>query len=308
MRMVESGSINKSLFVLSNVVDALNAGSPRIPYRDSKLTRLLQVFRFEQLMWQDSLGGCSNALIVANVSPSTKHLAETTHTLNFASKSRQIINNPMVNEMPQKNDHKCRRPSPLVSGQHMVSPISTIKSNWELSQRVAILEAKLNATAMNITMGKKNQKTSLKQVDHAESPLKPVKRRRQNEVFDGDFEAEEKSIAALLWGSIQERLKSGSGSENLMDEYILLLANSGSTSLVKRLPGIGEKRANAIIDARMMGNGSYSTIFEMENRCNFKPKLFSSIRQALLVQALYGTNDRETKVENKENKENIRNL
>jgi kinesin family protein 22 len=51
--MVESGNINKSLFVLGNVVDALNRGDKRIPYRDSKITRLLQ----------DSLGGKSNSLV-----------------------------------------------------------------------------------------------------------------------------------------------------------------------------------------------------------------------------------------------------
>lgn len=43
IRLKESGAINTSLFVLGKVVDALNQGLPRIPYRDSKLTRLLQV-------------------------------------------------------------------------------------------------------------------------------------------------------------------------------------------------------------------------------------------------------------------------
>lgn len=43
LRLKESGAINSSLFVLSKVVDALNQGLPRVPYRDSKLTRLLQV-------------------------------------------------------------------------------------------------------------------------------------------------------------------------------------------------------------------------------------------------------------------------
>lgn len=42
-RMVESGNINRSLFMLSQVVDALNSGASNVPYRNSKLTRLLQV-------------------------------------------------------------------------------------------------------------------------------------------------------------------------------------------------------------------------------------------------------------------------
>lgn len=82
-RLVESGAINRSLFVLGQVVDSLNSGAPRIPYRDSKLTRLLQ----------DSLGGAAYALIIANVAPGDAFHLETCSTLNFASKSRQIENN-----------------------------------------------------------------------------------------------------------------------------------------------------------------------------------------------------------------------
>ena len=75
------------MFVLGQVVNALNEGSARIPYRDSKLTRLLK----------DSLGGNSNAILIANIAPSQQTFVETTRTLNFASKSRKIINKPTVN-------------------------------------------------------------------------------------------------------------------------------------------------------------------------------------------------------------------
>lgn len=241
---------------------------------------------------------------MANVSPSVKHLAETTHTLNFASKSRQITNSPVINEMPHKGDVKARRPSPLISTPPATSLSSDIKDNFELSQRVAILEAKLGANASNIASEKKNSK-AFKQIDNMASPVKPAKRRRQIGTFNDDLEAEETTIASSLWSSIQETLKNGSGSESLMDDYILLLANSGSTCLIKKLPGIGEKRANAIIDARLAGGGAYRSISEMEIRCDFKPKLISSIRQALFVQALYGTSGTQAKAGGKEN---IRNL
>lgn len=82
-RLLESGAINKSLFTLGQVVDALNNNSSRIPYRDSKLTRLLQ----------DSLGGRAYALIIANVAPNDSFSMETYNTLKFASKTRQIENN-----------------------------------------------------------------------------------------------------------------------------------------------------------------------------------------------------------------------
>lgn len=85
LRMTESTNINKSLFVLGKVVNALNEGA-RVPYRDSKLTRLLQ----------DSLGGRSNAIMIANIAPGQAFFTETQRTLNFASKSRKIVNKVVV--------------------------------------------------------------------------------------------------------------------------------------------------------------------------------------------------------------------
>ena len=55
IRLTDSVRINQSLFALSNVIHALNANESRVPYRDSKLTRILQ----------DSLGGTSRALMIA---------------------------------------------------------------------------------------------------------------------------------------------------------------------------------------------------------------------------------------------------
>jgi hypothetical protein len=69
----------------------------RVPYRDSKLTRLLQ----------DSLGGRSYGVMIANISPSVNHYQDTFNTLNFASKSRQIINKPVVNTV---DGMPCRLP------------------------------------------------------------------------------------------------------------------------------------------------------------------------------------------------------
>jgi kinesin family protein 22 len=77
-----ASAINTSLFTLGLVVDSLRSGKGRVPYRDSKLTRFLQ----------DSLGGSSFGLLIANVSPAARAAAETMRTLSFASKSREIVN------------------------------------------------------------------------------------------------------------------------------------------------------------------------------------------------------------------------
>jgi len=86
VRVLESGHINRSLFVLGQVVNALNSGHSRVPYRDSKLTRLLQ----------DSLGGTSQAIMIANIAPTSDFFNDTFNTLNFASHSKKIVNNVTV--------------------------------------------------------------------------------------------------------------------------------------------------------------------------------------------------------------------
>ncbi|KAI8318899.1 kinesin-domain-containing protein, partial [Martensiomyces pterosporus] len=87
-RMAESSAINRSLFVLGQVVEALNTGSSRIPYRDSKMTRILQ----------DSLGGESLGMMIVNVAPGEAFLQDTHNTLNFATKSREVVNKPVAHE------------------------------------------------------------------------------------------------------------------------------------------------------------------------------------------------------------------
>ncbi|KAJ2890916.1 hypothetical protein GGI21_006012, partial [Coemansia aciculifera] len=91
-RMAESSAINRSLFVLGQVVEALNTGSSRIPYRDSKMTRILQ----------DSLGGESLGMMIVNVAPGEAFLQDTNNTLNFATKSRQVVNKPVAYEVVEQ--------------------------------------------------------------------------------------------------------------------------------------------------------------------------------------------------------------
>ncbi|XP_040922375.1 kinesin-like protein KIF22 [Toxotes jaculatrix] len=89
IRLKESGAINLSLFTLSKVVDSLNSGTAvRVPYRDSKLTRLLQ----------DSLGGSAHSVMITNIAPEYKYYFDTFSALNFAAKSKLIMNKPFTRE------------------------------------------------------------------------------------------------------------------------------------------------------------------------------------------------------------------
>lgn len=90
----EGAKINLSLSALGNVISALSEGSKNgkhIPYRDSKLTRLLQ----------DSLGGNTKTLMVAAISPADYNFDETMSTLRYANRAKNIKNKPKINEDPK---------------------------------------------------------------------------------------------------------------------------------------------------------------------------------------------------------------
>lgn len=90
--MKEGQKINLSLSALGNVISALVEGrSQHIPYRDSKLTRLLQ----------DSLGGNTKTVMLANCSPADYNFEETLSTLRYASRAKLIKNKPIINEDPK---------------------------------------------------------------------------------------------------------------------------------------------------------------------------------------------------------------
>lgn len=83
-RATEAGLINKSLLTLGRVINALVDRNRHIPYRESKLTRLLQ----------DSLGGRTKTCIIATVATTKTDLEETTSTLDYAFRAKNIRNQP----------------------------------------------------------------------------------------------------------------------------------------------------------------------------------------------------------------------
>ncbi|CAI2730125.1 unnamed protein product [Schistosoma spindalis] len=91
-RFKEATKINLSLSALGNVISALvDSKVKHIPYRDSKLTRLLQ----------DSLGGNTKTLMIACLSPADNNYDETLSTLRYANRAKNIRNKPKINEDPK---------------------------------------------------------------------------------------------------------------------------------------------------------------------------------------------------------------
>jgi len=91
-RLKEATKINLSLSTLCHVISSLtDPKATYIPYRDSKLTRLLQ----------DSLGGNTKTVMIANVGPADYNFDETLNTLRYASRAKNIQNKPRINEDPK---------------------------------------------------------------------------------------------------------------------------------------------------------------------------------------------------------------
>jgi kinesin family protein 3/17 len=91
-RLKEATKINLSLSTLCHVISSLT--DPKctyIPYRDSKLTRLLQ----------DSLGGNTKTVMIANIGPADWNMDETLSTLRYANRAKHIENKPKINEDPK---------------------------------------------------------------------------------------------------------------------------------------------------------------------------------------------------------------
>jgi len=109
-RFKESVSINQGLLALGNVISALGdekrrvgtagngSGTVHVPYRDSKLTRLLQ----------DSLGGNARTLMIACVSPASVNFEETLNTLKYANRAKNIKNKAIVNDRVASAEERMR--------------------------------------------------------------------------------------------------------------------------------------------------------------------------------------------------------
>lgn len=111
----EAKKINSSLSALGNVIDALADRRPHVPYRDSRLTRLLE----------DSLGGnCRTTLLVA-CSPCAVHAAETLSSLRFASRAKRVCNAVRLNVVSDS----------ATADRHLLQRISSLRKELASAHR-----------------------------------------------------------------------------------------------------------------------------------------------------------------------------
>ncbi|KAJ6954914.1 hypothetical protein NC652_006379 [Populus alba x Populus x berolinensis] len=137
MRFKEGVHINKGLLALGNVISALGDDKRRkegvhVPYRDSKLTRLLQ----------DSLGGNSRTVMIACISPADINAEETLNTLKYANRARNIQNKPVVNRDPMSSEMlKMRQQLEYLQAELFARGGCSSDEVQVLKERIAWLEA-----------------------------------------------------------------------------------------------------------------------------------------------------------------------
>jgi hypothetical protein len=145
-RVKESISINSGLLALGNVISALGDESKKgshVPYRDSKLTRLLQ----------DSLGGNSQTLMIACVSPSNDDYNESLNTLRYADRARNIRNKSVIIEdiegssafeviQLRKQVSALKQELMNLKNNNFINPVERVSENalYELQRRCELLE------------------------------------------------------------------------------------------------------------------------------------------------------------------------
>ncbi|THH16360.1 hypothetical protein EW146_g4276 [Bondarzewia mesenterica] len=157
-RAREAGMINQSLLTLGRVINALVERSSHIPYRESKLTRLLQ----------DSLGGRTKTCIIATISPARSNMEETLSTLDYAIRAKSIRNRPEVNQRMTRNS--------LLK--EYIAEIERLKSDVLAAREkngIFFSEDTWNQMSSEREIAKTEMEEAKRQVEIVESQLKSVR-------------------------------------------------------------------------------------------------------------------------------------
>ncbi|XP_038220931.1 kinesin-like protein KIF21A isoform X1 [Zerene cesonia] len=200
-RAREGISINCGLLALGNVISALGDKSRKVmhvPYRDSKLTRLLQ----------DSLGGNSNTVMIACVSPSDRDFMETLNTLKYANRARNIKNRCVVNQdLTSRTIHQLRQEvarlqlelAEYKQGKRVISENG--EEGWsDVVQENAILTSEVESLRRRV----KAMQGTIEQLSARNSELLAEKALGTWAPKDGSPDASDCSLTALVQGYVSE--------------------------------------------------------------------------------------------------------
>ncbi|KAM5270061.1 kinesin-like protein KIF17 isoform 10-T10 [Hipposideros larvatus] len=246
-RLKEATKINLSLSALGNVISALVDGRCKhIPYRDSKLTRLLQ----------DSLGGNTKTLMVACLSPADNNYDETLSTLRYANRAKNIKNKPCINEDPKdallrEYQEEIKKLKEMLAQQMSPSSLSALLSSQEPLNPVQMEEKPLPSPVIQ------HDTEAEKQLIREEYEERLARLR-------ADYEAEQESRARL-----QEDI---AAMRNLYDVKLSTLEDS----LRKETEAV--MKAEVIYKADVMSRAEFANRSEYASTFQYKkPEVYSIV-------------------------------
>ncbi|XP_039441093.1 kinesin-like protein Klp68D [Culex pipiens pallens] len=226
-RLKEASKINRALSSLGNVISALAEKSPHVPYRDSKLTRLLQ----------DSLGGNSKTIMIANIGPSEFNYNETLTTLRYASRAKTIENKPVMNEDPQ--DTKLRE------YQEEIARLRQLITERQMREKSVPKVKKVKQPRVI----KREKSVDSDEKSDSEAEQEPEEDEKENELDFSELDAKAQeallkereataSLAAKL-GELENQLVKGG--KNILDTY-----SERQMELEKKMAEIAERKKREI--------------------------------------------------------------
>ena len=244
----EAQNINKSIMTLGMVINALTKGSKHVPYRDSKLTRVLQ----------ESLGGNSLTYLIINCSPNMLNQTETLSTLRFGQRAKLIKNKVVANTQQSVKELMMK----LKQAEEKIKNLEKILGTWtedreygnnfeEEKNRSKCPECKQlinKINYLNVQINNLSQDNEYLQRDKDEF-LEEIKNKNNENI---KLEERIYNLEKELKNSWQEHLKTILEIQNSMDNYLNLIKSSN---------------ANKLKDL------NYKNFVELINRLNFEQKI-----------------------------------
>ena len=250
----EAQNINKSIMTLGMVINALTKGAKHIPYRDSKLTRVLQ----------ESLGGNSLTYLIINCSPHMLNQAETLSTLRFGQRAKLIKNKVVANTQQSVKELMMK----LKQAEEKIKNLEKILGSWtddreygknfeEEKNRGKCPECKQlinKINYLNIQINNITQENEYLQRDKDEF-LEEVKNKNNENIM---LEEKINNLEKELKNSWQEHLNTILEIQNSMNNYINIVKSCNSKNLT---------------ELNKLKESGYKIWLELMNRLNIEQKI-----------------------------------
>ncbi|XP_053681690.1 chromosome-associated kinesin KIF4 [Sabethes cyaneus] len=264
-RFKEGVKINQGLLVLGNVISALGgSGGPagHVPYRESKLTRLLQ----------DSLGGNSLTLMIACVSPADYNCEETINTLRYANRAKNIKNKAVINQDP--NQAEIRRLNAII--QELRLELLSATAGKENIPGIANRPSSVPGKSALI-------RTSSEQLTNGEVGNSIEIARREREMLE-KIRTLQQQLQSALQDLATDQLRNLSV-EKIIEELEALLAESPDCELKRGiqqiLAGYKEETASIRIESQTSDSLLHSVAEEFQSRSDTHTQKQLKIREEL---------------------------